>query len=78
MKTTLAWRGRARREACGCKFSQAQDYLAVVEHYDRAFRAYPRCALVDVWVAGHVLRNISDFWRWSSMIGRLTESPLTV
>lgn len=48
-------------------FLEAQDYLAVVEHYDGAFRSYPRCALVEVWVAGHILRNIGDFWRAREM-----------
>lgn len=42
-------------------FLQVQDYAAVVEHYDRAFRSFPRCALVDVWVAGFILRHNGDF-----------------
>lgn len=42
---------------------QVKDDVAVVEHFARAFRSYPRCALIEVWVAGHILRQRSDWWR---------------
>jgi tetratricopeptide (TPR) repeat protein len=48
-------------------FLHAQDHAQIVEHYDRAFRAYPRCALVEMWVAGHLMRHSSDFWRARQM-----------
>jgi tetratricopeptide (TPR) repeat protein len=48
-------------------FFQAQDYDRIVEHYDRAFRAYPRCAPVELWVAGYIMRTSGDFWRARQM-----------
>jgi tetratricopeptide (TPR) repeat protein len=39
----------------------------VVEHYDRALRSYPRCALVEMWVAGYIMRTSGDFWRARQM-----------
>lgn len=48
-------------------FLQVQDYGAIVEHYDHAFRSYPRSALVEVWVAGYILRHNGDFWRARQM-----------
>jgi tetratricopeptide (TPR) repeat protein len=29
-------------------FFQAQDYERIVEHYDRALRSYPHCALIEL------------------------------
>ena len=49
-------------------YLQVKDYLQVVEHYDRALRAYPRCALFEVWVAGYILRTSGDFWRARQMV----------
>jgi tetratricopeptide (TPR) repeat protein len=48
-------------------FFEAQDYERIVEHYDRAFRSYPRCALIELWVAGYILRTRGDFWRVRQM-----------
>lgn len=48
-------------------YLQAQDHHQIVEHYDRAFRAYPRCALFEVWVAGYIMRTSGDFWRARQM-----------
>lgn len=48
-------------------FLQVQDYTVVVEHYDRAFRSFPRCALADAWVQGYILRHTGDFWRARQM-----------
>ncbi len=48
-------------------FLEAQDYTQVVEHYNRAFRSYPRCALVEMWVAGYLMRTTGDFWRARQM-----------
>jgi len=48
-------------------FFEAQDYTRIVEHYDRAFRSYPRCALVELWVAGYIMRTSGDFWRARQM-----------
>ena len=48
-------------------FLEAQDYTRIAEHYDRAFRSYPRCALVEMWVAGYIMRTSGDFWRARQM-----------
>jgi tetratricopeptide (TPR) repeat protein len=48
-------------------FFQVKDDQAIVEHYARAFRAYPRCALIELWVAGHILRQSGDVWRVRQM-----------
>ena len=42
---------------------QAQDYAQVVAHYERALRSYPRCALVELWVAAYIMRTGGDFWQ---------------
>ncbi len=48
-------------------FLEVQDYYMVVEHYERVFRSYPRCALVEMWVAGYILRHKGDLWRARQM-----------
>ena len=48
-------------------FFQVKDDVAVVEHYTRALQAYPRCALIELWVAGHILRQSGDWWRVRQM-----------
>ena len=48
-------------------FIQAEQYLQIVTHYDRAFPRYPRCALVEMWVADYVYRHAGDFWRARQM-----------
>jgi tetratricopeptide (TPR) repeat protein len=48
-------------------FFDAQDYERIVEHHDRAFRSYPRCALIEMWVAGYIMRTSGDFWRARQM-----------
>ena len=48
-------------------FFQVKDDIAVVEHYARAFRAYPRCAFIELWVAGHILRQHGEWWRVRQM-----------
>lgn len=48
-------------------FFEAQDYGRIVEHYDRTFRSYPRCTLVELWVAGYLMRTSGDFWRVQQM-----------
>jgi len=63
-KLGVAWaRGLLRLEV----FFQVKDDVAIVEHYDRTFRAYPRCALIELWVAGHILRQSGDWWRVRQM-----------
>ena len=44
-------------------FFQAQDYEQIVDQYKRGFSRYPRCALVEMWVADQVFRHVGDFWR---------------
>jgi tetratricopeptide (TPR) repeat protein len=44
-------------------FFQAEDHLQVIAHYDRAFSRYPRCAVVEMWVADQIFRHGGDFWR---------------
>lgn len=48
-------------------FIEAEDYDRIVEHYDRAFRVYSRCTLVELWVAGYIMRTGGDFWRARQM-----------
>jgi tetratricopeptide (TPR) repeat protein len=48
-------------------FFQAGDYAQIIAHYDRAFSRYPRCALVEMWVADQIYRHASDFWRARQM-----------
>lgn len=48
-------------------YLEAQDHQQVVEHYERALRAYPRCALIEMWVAGYIMRTSGDFWRARQM-----------
>lgn len=48
-------------------FFDAQDYTRIVEHYGRAFRSYPRCALVEMWGAGYIMRTSGDFWQARQM-----------
>ena len=44
-------------------FFQAADHSQIIAHYDRAFSRYPRCALIEMWVADQVFRHGGDFWR---------------
>ena len=48
-------------------YFQVDDHAQSVTHYDRAFSRYPRCALVEVWVAHQVFRYQGDFWRAREM-----------
>jgi tetratricopeptide (TPR) repeat protein len=48
-------------------FFQAKDYTQIIAHYDRAFSRYPRCALVEMWVADQIYRHAGDFWRARQM-----------
>jgi tetratricopeptide (TPR) repeat protein len=60
-------------------YFQVDDYEQIIEHYDRAFHRYPRCGLVEMWVADQVFRHAGDFWRARRMyhyaIERLPEHP---
>ncbi|MBI3913081.1 MAG: tetratricopeptide repeat protein [Chloroflexi bacterium] len=57
-------------------FFGVPDYKRIVEHYDRAFRSYPRCALIEMWVAGYITRTSGDFWRARQMYwNAATELP---
>jgi tetratricopeptide (TPR) repeat protein len=60
-------------------YFQVDDYEQIIEHYDRAFPRYPRCALLDMWVADQVFRYAGDFWRARRMyhyaIEHLPEHP---
>ena len=42
---------------------QAEEYMQIVAHYNRTLSRYPRCALVEMWVADYVFRHAADFWR---------------
>ncbi|MCP4549172.1 MAG: hypothetical protein GY835_22185 [bacterium] len=44
-------------------FVQANDHAQIIDHYDRALSHYPRCALIEMWVADHIFRHAADFWR---------------
>lgn len=48
-------------------FFQNNDYKAVIAHYDHAFSPYPRCALIEMWVADRVYRQGGDLWRARQM-----------
>jgi len=49
-------------------FFQAEDHAQIIAHYERAFPHYPRCALVEMWVADQVFRHAGDFWRARQMV----------
>ena len=44
-------------------FFQVEDSALVIVHYDRALSRYPRCALIEMWVADQLFRDNGDFWR---------------
>lgn len=44
-------------------YFQLNDTALIVAHYDHAFSRYPRCALVEMWVADRLFRHQGDFWR---------------
>ena len=48
-------------------FFQVEDHLLIIEHYDQVFSRYPRCALVEMWVADQIFRHGGDFWRARQM-----------
>jgi hypothetical protein len=43
-------------------FLRAGDHEAIMAHHDRAMTRYPRCALVDTWVAEQIGRQGGDWW----------------
>ena len=49
-------------------FIQVEDHDAVIVHYDRALSRYPRCALVEMYVAVSILRDDGDWWRARPML----------
>ena len=53
---------------------QAGDYEQIIEHHKRVFPRYPRCALVEMWVADQVFRHAGDFWRARQMYRYVVES----
>ena len=63
-------------------FFQVEDYAQIIAHFDRALARYPRCALVEMWVADHVFRHAGDFWRARQMyryaMDQLRSTPLLV
>lgn len=61
----ITWaRGMLRLEV----FFQADDYDAIIVHYDRALSRYPRCSLVEMYVAVPILRYDGDWWRARPML----------
>jgi len=44
-------------------FFQAEDDEAALTHYREALSRYPRCALVELWLADLFFRYDNDFWR---------------
>jgi tetratricopeptide (TPR) repeat protein len=49
-------------------FFQADDHDAIIAHYDRALAGYPRCALVEMYVAEQIARHGGDWWRARPML----------
>ena len=72
-KLGMAWaRDLLRLEV----FFQVKGDTAVVEHYDRALRVYPHYALLELRVAGHILRQSGDWWRGRQMyLNAVAELP---
>ena len=57
-------------------FFEADAHGQIVEHHERAFRTYPRCPLVELWVAPYILRIRGDFWRvWQMCLEAVVELP---
>ena len=44
-------------------FFQVNDHNIIVAHYDRTLSQYPRCIVLDMWVADQIFRHQGDFWR---------------
>ncbi len=44
-------------------FIQANDHAQIIDHYDQALSRYPRCALIEMWVADQFFYHAADFWR---------------
>jgi tetratricopeptide (TPR) repeat protein len=55
-------------------FFQAEDHLQIIDHYNRALSHYPRCAVVEMWVADYIFRHAGDFWRARQMYRYVVES----
>jgi tetratricopeptide (TPR) repeat protein len=44
-------------------FVQAKDYLQIIDHYEQVSSRYPRCTLLEMYVADQIFRLAGDFWR---------------
>lgn len=49
-------------------FIQEDDFEAILAHYARAMIRYPRCALVDLWVASVMAHHSTNWWQARSML----------
>jgi tetratricopeptide (TPR) repeat protein len=49
-------------------FFQAGDHDAIIVHYDRALARYPRCALIEMYLAVQIGRHDGDWWRAHPML----------
>jgi len=43
-------------------FLRADDSIALITHYKRAMRAYPRCPLVEMWAGFSFLHDAGEIW----------------
>jgi tetratricopeptide (TPR) repeat protein len=41
---------------------QVEDDLQAVEHFKRALSRYPPCPLLEIWIAGTMIRYAGDLW----------------
>jgi tetratricopeptide (TPR) repeat protein len=48
-------------------FFQVKDHPQIMAHHEHAFSRYPRCALLEMWVADLIFRHDGDFWRARQM-----------
>lgn len=55
-------------------FFQAGDHQQIVAHYDHAFQRYPKCVVMEMWVAYHMFRHLGNFWRARGMFQDVAES----
>lgn len=61
----IAWAREMLRQEV---FFQVEDHDAIIAHYDRALADYPRCALVEMYVAELIARHGGDWWRARPML----------
>jgi tetratricopeptide (TPR) repeat protein len=61
----VAWAQEMLRQEV---FFQVEDHDAIIAHYDKELAGYPRCVLVEMYVAEQIARHGGDWWRARPML----------